>query len=174
MELTISVVALILSLASLAWQAAIWKLSGPRVVVATALAREAGHHWFLQVTITNKGRFTAQVRNIILVDISGKGSLDLWSYARGIDAADFPLEIAPHCCRELVYDASAITSSIAHHLPLPWRASLEVLLGTGKSIRGGTLVLAKEMSASQDTQRHEERIGEVIPALRERRWRRSM
>lgn len=63
--LIVSIIALVLSVASLGWQAWSWRRTGPVVTVETAWAYAVGPQMFEMLTITarNRGRSPVQVTN---------------------------------------------------------------------------------------------------------------
>lgn len=174
MELAISIVAVVLSTASLGWQAYTWRTNAPRARVAARITiddREGGLP-VMRVDVTNRGRASGQVRDIEVWSTDKRWGWDLARYY--LPGSPKPVvDIAAHSTIEFTFNAAAFARALQHHGDLPAQIRLFVHLGQGGHACSGPLPIDSALAVDDGTLiRHEitqHRIQESAPlTLRER------
>lgn len=132
MEIALSIGAILLSLASLGWQAFTWTRSGPRPAIEGTLTLARGEHAELKITVSNKGRAACQVTDLAIRSTTRGHGLKL-TKQYGTDGRELPIELAGAHSVNLHFDATDIASSLHHHRALSDHFNIVATLGDGTS-----------------------------------------
>lgn len=155
MELGIGIAALVLSLASLVWQALTWRWSTAKAMIDVWIAEIYGgedrtsrviERADLIVNIRNVGRAPMQAVHVALRAVEGDFGIDPAKYR--VSEQPLPLIIEPGCTETLVYNAADIAAALEHHVDIPCEMRAVVALGHGKTeVANGTAPFTGEISA---------------------------
>lgn len=128
----LSIIAIVLSVASLAWQAFTWRRGGPRPRVLASIETIEDQRATLIVKLRNQGRGACQVEKIQLVATSGRRGMGLDNYVQDGQPA-LPVTLASTSGAELRYDASSIAHALHHHGGLGDRFYVRIEVGDGST-----------------------------------------
>jgi hypothetical protein len=163
MEIALSIVAIVLSGLSLAWQAYTWKRSAPRPRVEGSLRMPDGKRAELIVSVRNRGGAACQIVRIDLQSTTHTNIMGLTSSS--LDGKELPMQLDARNGAELKFDAAKLASALHHHQGLSDRYAIVATLGDGTRVRStGSLNLVDCLIPGEDPLpgEHKVRIVKVV------------
>jgi hypothetical protein len=130
MQTALSIVAIVLSVISLGWQAFTWKASGPKPVVEGRITQAKGQPGILEIQINNRGRAACQVTDLLITSTRNSSRMHLATYATPQELA-LPFQLEARNGVTVQIDASKVANSLHHHNGLSHEYLLRIELGDG-------------------------------------------